>query len=375
MNATLPPDSPVILPFAPVAAAVPATLRRRRLTGLVLTAGVVLAAALGWLGWSARDTETTDSAFIDGHRVTVAAQVAGRVAGVLVDDNQRVEAGQLLLRLDPADFQVKLDQAEAAQAQAEAALAHARAQLPVTEAAARAARAQVEIAAANARKTAGDLRRYRQLSDDAVSRIALDAVVTQEAVAAAQLEAARQAAAGAEAQIGLAQTAVTTAAANLRAATALVAQARLALSYTEVRAPAAGYVTRKNVEPGNFIGPGQPVLNLVTADLFVTANFKETQLTHLRPGQPVTLTVDTYPGLELHGRVESRMAGTGSAFALLPPENATGNFVKVVQRVPVKITFDRDALYHLPPLALGMSVVATVDVAAPTAAHVVTLNR
>jgi len=354
------PDSPAAGPVDPPAP--PVHPRHRRLLATILALGGAAAAAACWLGWAPTATQSTDSAFVDGHRVAVAAQASGRVSAVLVHDNQHVAAGQVLLRIDPADYQVKLEQAEAAHAQAEGALAHARAQLPVIEAMARQAQAQVQVAEANARRTADDLHRYQQLSAEAVSRLTLEAAATQDAVSAAQVKAAREAAAGAAAQIALARTAIATAAASVRATAALVAQARLNLSYCELHAPVAGFVTRKGVEPGSYIQIGQPLLNLVTDDLFVTANFKETQLTHLHPGQPATITVDAYPGVTLTGRVDSRMAGTGSAFALLPPENATGNFVKVVQRVPVKIVFDRQDLNWLPRLALGMSVIATVDV-------------
>ncbi|HVU23429.1 MAG TPA: HlyD family secretion protein [Opitutus sp.] len=369
---TLSPTTPAARPVAPVAAA---PRHHSRMSAILLPAfTIAVAAGAAWYAWPAAGRETTDSAFIDGHRVALAAQVPGRVSAVLVDDNQHVTAGQVLLRIDPADFDAKLEQALAARDQAVDGRAHARAQLAVTEAIARQSHAQVAIAEANARKTADDFGRYRELSADALPRIALDASKTQAAIGAAQAEAAHEAAAAADAQIALAKTAIATAGAAVRAAEAQVAQVRLALSYTEVKAPVAGWVTRKNVEAGDFIQTGQPVLNLVTDDLFVTANFKETQLAHLRPGQVATFTVDTYPGVTFAGRVDSRMAGTGSAFALLPPENATGNFVKVVQRIPVKITFDRAELDHLPKLALGMSVVATVDVSS-TPATAVASNR
>jgi membrane fusion protein (multidrug efflux system) len=363
-------------PTAP-ASAVPQSPRRSGRVAAIITGALLVTAGLAWLGWSSRATESTDSAFVDGHRVVMAAQASGRVSDVLVDDNQHVTAGQVLLRIDPADYAVKLEQAQAARAQAEGALAHARAQLPVIESGARQAAAQVKIAAANARRTADDLHRYQGLSENAVSKLVLDAASTQVDVGEAQLDAARQAAAGAVAQIALARTAITTAEASVAAAAAQVAQARLNLSYCEIKAPVAGYVTRKTVEAGNIIQSGQPLLNLVTDDRFVTANFKETQLTHLLSGQPATITVDTFPGLTFKGRVESRMAGTGSAFALLPPENATGNFVKVVQRIPVKIVFDHADNARLPGSALGMSVIATVDVSAPptAATNSVTVNR
>lgn len=342
-----------------------------RRPALVIAGAVAFLVGLAtlWYFESSKGRESTDSAFVDGHRVALAAQVSGRVSDVLVDDNQLVKAGQVVLRIDPADFQVKLDQAEAAKAQAESGLAHARAQLPVIEATARQADAQVKVAEANAHKMTDDLHRYRQLSENAVSRLVLDAAATQETVGNAQVDAAREGAAAAKGQIALGETAIATAEANLRTATAQVAQARLALSYCELKAPVSGYVTRKGVERGNFIQMGQPLLNLVTEDLYVTANFKETQLTHLSPGQPVDITVDTFPGITFTGRVDSRMAGTGSAFALLPPENATGNFVKVVQRVPVKIVFDREETSRLPKLALGLSVIATVNVSGTNAPY------
>ncbi|MEO6994774.1 MAG: HlyD family secretion protein [Lacunisphaera sp.] len=333
----------------------------RRPALIILGAALVVGLAALWYFQSSSGRESTDSAFVDGHRVALAAQVSGRVSEVLVDDNQLVNAGEVVLRIDPADYQVKLDQAEAAKAQAESALAHARAQLPVIQAIARQAAVQVKVAEANAHKTADDLHRYRELSENAVSRLVLDAAATQETVSSAQVDAAREGAAAAAGQIALGETAITAAEATVRAASSQVAQAHLALSYCELKAPVTGYVTRKSVERGNFIQMGQPVLNLVTKDLYVIANFKETQLTHLSPGQPVDITVDTFPGLTFKGRVGSLMSGTGSAFALLPPENATGNFVKVVQRVPVKIVFDREELSHLPKLALGLSVIATVN--------------
>jgi membrane fusion protein (multidrug efflux system) len=312
------------------------------------------------LGWHNRAVETTDDAFVDGHIVSVAPQVAGRVQEVLVDDNQRVEANQILIRIDPADFQVKLDLAVAAQMQAEGQLSQARAQLPVVEAAAQQAAAQVKVARANAGKAAEDVQRYHRLNDEAVSKLVVTAAEAQEAVTVAQLDAATCTASGAKAQVEFARAAVTTGEANVAAAKAQVAQARLNLSYCDVKASAAGFVTRKTAERGNYIQVGQPVLNVVPEKVHVTANFKETQLTRMKPGQAVDIAVDTYPGVLFRGHVDSLMAGTGSAFALLPPENATGNYVKVVQRVPVKIVLDgEDTTHRLVP---GMSVTPSVKV-------------
>jgi membrane fusion protein (multidrug efflux system) len=338
------------------------SLGKRARALLSAAAGTLLVTAWGfWMaGWIKPGCEVTDDAYVDGHIVSVAPQVAGRVMEVLVDDNQRVEADQVLARIDPAEYQVKLDQALAAQALAEGQFNQATAQLPVTQAMAAQARAQVKVAEANAEKATGDLVRYRQLSGNAISKITLDSADTQHTATMAQVDAARQSAEAATAQIELSRAAIATAQANLKAAAAQVAQARLNLSYCEIRAALPGYVTRKGVERGNYISVGQPVMSLVPQRVYLTANFKETQLAHIRTGLPVTFTVDAYPGMIWHGHVDSVMNGTGSAFALLPPENATGNFVKVVQRVPVKILLDdenNDALHRLTP---GMSVVPEV---------------
>jgi len=297
--------------------------------------------------------ESTDDAFIDGHIVHVAPQVGGRVRRVFVTDNQPVRAGHLLVEIDPADFRVKLDQAIASWAAARGRLAQARAGLAVEAA------ADVVAARADADNAAADLARYRATTTGAVSRQAVDAASTTAARMGAQLVVAQKRTAAAGAQIELARSQVEAAEADVGAAGAAVEQARLQLSYTKIRAAEAGRVTTKNVEPGNYVQIGQELLALVSDDVWVTANFKETQLAHMRPGQPVVISVDAY-GHDFHGRVDSVQAGSGARFSLLPPENATGNYVKVVQRVPVKIVFDDPAEggFLLGP---GMSVVPEVE--------------
>jgi membrane fusion protein (multidrug efflux system) len=325
---------------------------------LVLTAMVGGAHYYAW----AVAHESTDDAFIDGHIVHAAPQVPGRVLRVLVDDNQRVKAGDLLVEIDPADFQVKVDRATAAAAEARGQLAQAHSQFSVAEAARAQAAADVIAARADANNAAADLSRYRELiSSGAVSKQAFDAARTTAERTSAALTVALKKEAAAAAQIESARSQIETAEAQVATADAALAQARLQLSYTEIRASEAGRVTTKNVEPGNYIQVGQELLALVSDKPWVTANFKETQLTHMRPNQPALIYIDAYPGHPLRGHVDSLQAGAAARFSLLPPENATGNYVKVVQRVPVKILFDEptDGAFLVAP---GMSVVPEVTV-------------
>jgi membrane fusion protein (multidrug efflux system) len=346
----------------PIVVAVPPT-HKRRVAVLALVI-IALAAGLGIglpLLVEAAHVEGTDDAFIDADVVRAAPQVAGRVFTVAVDDNQLVHKGQLLLQIDPRDFQVKVRDAAAGLAEAQGRLDQATAQLDVTSADADQADAQVEVAEANQVNAAEDLKRYTTLEARAISQQMKDAATASARGTAAALTAARRKAASARAQVGLARTQITTAAAAVDTARAQLDQANLDLSYTELRAAIDGRVTRKSVQPGNYLQVGQQVMALVPAEVYVTANFKETQLEQMRPDQPVDIHVDAYPHHDFHGRVDSLQAGTGAAFSLLPPENATGNFVKVVQRVPVKIRLDDkpDPEFLLAP---GMSVEPDVRV-------------
>jgi len=305
--------------------------------------------------------ESTDDAFIETHVSPVAPQVAGRVAQLLVADNQEVKPGEVLVQIDPSDFQTKLDQERAELAAAQSRLEQAKAQSSADEARVEAEKANVTAAAAQARQADADDRRYQAVGNFAVSASQLDLAGTQARSADALVAAARSKELAAEAQIALDQAAIQTAGAGIQQSQAAVHQAELNLSYTQVKAPVAGYVTHRTVETGAYVQTGQALMAIVPHDVWVVANFKETQLTHMRAGQPVTVTVDAYPQIKFAGHVDSVQSGTGPRFSLLPPENATGNYVKVVQRVPVKIVLDDQAAsqYVLGP---GMSVAPEVRV-------------
>ncbi len=275
----------------------------------------------------------TDNAQIEAHVNPVLTRVQGYVQEVLVQDNQRVAAGAVLVRIDERDLRSRVALAEAAVAQGRATLS--------------AARSSVEVARVARDRAHDDLVRYTPLR-------------RKGELSQQQYDAARSGAEAAEAQLQAARGQVDAAAAGVAQAQAQLDAAGLQLSYATITAPAAGVVSRKSVEKGQLVQPGQPLLALVESPGFwVVANFKETQLKRVRVGQEVTLEVDAYPGFELRGRIESIAAATGAKFALLPPDNATGNFTKIVQRVPVKI-----ALAGTPddehPLRAGMSVKAVV---------------
>lgn len=400
--------------------------------------------------------ESTDDAFIDGHITMISPRVAGHVAKVYVTDNQWVKKGDLLIDLDPGDFQARLDAARAALEAAQAAarsrdidvnltsitasagvdgarasvgaakatvgsaeaqvaasisrLEQARAQRAFSQAALDQAKAEVNSVHAKNRRDVMDLQRYQEMAKtNTVSKQQYDHAAAAERMSAADLEAARRKTQTQEALVQQAEASLKTAADNVNQTRAEVAvrqaqldqakarlasaksapeqveqsrsraqeakaeihkagadveQAKLNLSYTQIHAPADGFVTKKAVEPGMYVQVGQSVMMIVPPEVWVTANFKETQLTHMHSGQPVKIEVDTYPGVTFRGRVDSVQQGTGSRFSLLPPENATGNFVKVVQRVPVKIVFDPASQIEKYRLVPGMSVVPEVDISA-----------
>lgn len=304
---------------------------------------VVLLGALLWGGvrwWDhARTWVSTDNAFVAGHIHTVSSRIAGTVGEVLVVENQYVEAGAVLARLDRRDLEVQRERALAKVSQACAQAAQARAQVAREEALATKARLDFERAG-----------KLFQGNDGAISRQEFDAA-----------RAAFEAAAG-----GLNATGSAVAAADslVRAAEAELAEVELQLGYTELRAPAAGRVGRRNIEVGHRVQPGQSLLAIVQPEVWVTANFKETQLERLHANQPVVVRLDSFPGREFTGRVESLAPASGGQFALLPPDNATGNFTKVVQRVPVKIVLDRPGVEGLDGrIVPGLSAVVSVHVA------------
>ena len=395
---------------------------------LVLVAVVILGGAvLGLWYWRyAASHEWTDDAFIDGHIAQVSSRVPGRVVEVRFDDNQEVKKDDLLVVIDPRDFEVRvaqaraalesathqqktaeanvtlvrtvtaalMDQAKAGVEQSRAGLAMAKAGLQVARSTAERAKATAAAAEADAVRTAADLKRFKELSaENRISPQQMDGATALAQAAAAQFEAAKRAydaamagvmasdaqvtqtegklaeytarlaeANSAPDRIAVAEWQLRTATSEVGRLRAVLSQAELEHSYTEVLAPETGRMARKTVEVGDFLQPGQGMASLVQPDLWVTANFKETAVGRLRVGQTVALSVDAYPGKVFTGRVASIQPGSGSVFSLLPPENATGNYVKIVQRVPVKIVFDepQDAAYVLAP---GMSVVPVVEIA------------
>jgi membrane fusion protein, multidrug efflux system len=306
--------------------------------------------------------QETDDAYVDAHVVSIIPKVPAYVQKLYVDDNSPVTAGQLLVELDPRDYAVALAQAQANLASAQSKLQEARDQIPVADARVAQERAELNVAEANAKLAQSNLRRLQSVSDvravssERVDEGAAAAQSTQATVTAGQVRVT-----AAEASAKLTRTQALTAEAAVAQAQAALDQAQLNLSYTKIYASEAGSVARKSVEPGNFVQPGQLLLSVVPERLYVIANYKETQLTHVRPGQEVSVRVDAFPDLRLRAHVDSIQRGTGSRFALLPPENATGNFVKVVQRVPVKIVFDdsADALRWISP---GMSVETRISI-------------
>ena len=396
--------------------------RVRILAGVVIIAIVAIG---GWL-LATSGRESTDDAQIDAHVTPVASRVGGTVKAVAVGENQEVEAGAVLVEIDRRDFELDLERRRAELADAEAAAMAARVGVPITSTTATsqvssarggveqadvtireaeqsidAAKARLTTAQARLReaqtaanRTARDVERFKPLlAKDEIPQQQFDAAAAAADQASAALDSARAqvveaelAVRGAEnrltqarvgrqtaaAQLSTAQTApdqitaskarADAAAARVRQAQAIVQQAELNLEYATVKAAAKGVVSKKSVEPGQIVQPGQPLMALIPLDhVWITANFKETQLEHMRVGQRVVVEVDAYGGREFTGRVESLAPATGARFSLLPPDNATGNYVKIVQRVSVRITLDagQDPEHLLRP---GMSVVPTVHI-------------
>lgn len=339
--------------------------RKRRLSPRTLLIGLValavLAAAIVYYLVFVAPYESTDDAFVDGYVSLVSSRVPGQVSRLLVRDNQEVREGDVLVELDPRDYQAILTQARAELEAARSQEAQSRAQLEVSQARVAEAQATETAAEADALRAGNDLKRYQTVEQRAVSKTAFDQVNAQARATSAQLRAARSQLMAARAGVTLSQAAIESAAAAVNVAAARVRQAELNLTYTTIVAPVDARVTARSVAPGNFVQPGQGLLALVPRYVWVTANFKETQLTYMRPGQPVQMRLDAYADHPLKGHIDSLQAGTGARFSLLPPENAVGNYVKVVQRVPVKIVFDGPLPKGL-DIAPGMSVVPTVRV-------------
>ena len=331
-------------------------LYRRPLVVLVVIVAVIAAIVVATLFFvRSREREVTDDAFVDGQASQIAAQAAGRVTRLLVTDNQQVRRGELLLEIDSSDLQAKVDQAQAGVLTAESRRDQAAAQVAGQKANAVQAAAGARQAEAESTNAQQELARFKGVDPDAVSRQQYDQAVAQARAARAKLDAAQGAERAAQAQVKAAEAQVRVAEAQIATARADLEAARLQLGYTHVVAPIDGRVTRRAVEVGNVIPVGQPLLALVGDQLWITANYKETQLAKMRAGQAVAIRVDAFPDLKFAGKVDSIQRATGSYFSLLPAENATGNYVKVTQRVPVKITFDHPEDLRRFAIGPGMS--------------------
>ncbi len=320
-----------------------------------LAVAAVLAAVAYWF-LELRGRESTDDAFVEGHLVFLSPRVAGQVSEVLVDENTHVRAGQVLVRLDPADFEVRV-------ARARADLEAAKNRMAQSRAAAEAASAQAHVAAVRVRHTEQELARANGLYERKVaSGTQLDSATAERDAALAELRAAQQR--------EVAERAAIANEAPVLQADAALHEAELALAHATITAPFDGDIGRKSVEIGANVSPGQPLLALAASSgNWVSANFKETQVGRMRVGDPVEIYVDAYPDKAWHGRVESISPATGAKYALLPPDNATGNFTKVVQRIPVRISLDANLsgppdVAAAPPdtLSVGLSVSVSVRV-------------
>lgn len=343
--------------------------RRSKKPLIILIVVVVVLAIVAAVWWFlTRNDISTDDAYTEGDAVTIAPKVSGYVTELRVGDNTRVHRGDLMLRIDPRDYIAARDQAQAQLALANAQLHQAQTQLALAEvqypAQLSQAQAQEQAAQAALANARASYQRQRSVDPRATSQQNVDTATAQLRTASADLARAQaevKAASVVQQQVAQARALVESRQAQVRAAQAQLEQAALNLSYTEVRAPVDGWVTRRNVQDGKLVQAGMSLFALVPSTVWVTANYKETQLERMRPGDPVDIDVDAYPQLKLRGHVDSVQLGSGSRFSAFPAENATGNFVKIVQRVPVKIVID-DGLDPALPLPLGLSVTPTVHV-------------
>ena len=345
---------------------------RQKRRPLVLTIGVIvvlLIATGGIFYWfETRNLESTDDAYTDGRAVNIAAQVSGTVLSLDVNDNQFVKKDDLLIHIDPRQYVNDRDQAEGqlatAKAQYEGQQLGAEIARKNFPAQLEQAQAQLATAKANLAKAQADYDRQQSLPKPATSQQDVDAATAALRQAQAQVmlaDAQVSQNSPVPQRIGQTDTEVGQLKGQVEQAQGRLDQANLNLSWTMVRAPQDGWITKRNVEVGNYVTAGQQLFSIVAPEVWITANFKESQLADMRKGQPVRIKVDAYPALDLRGHVDSIQLGSGSKFTAFPPENATGNFVKVVQRVPVKIVIDSGLDPNI-PLPLGISVEPTVTV-------------
>src|SRR6266403_1187729 len=345
----------------------PAVIRKFNFRkALMAGAAVAVLASAAWYGWDywtvGQYLVSTDDAYVKADNTTVAPKISGYLHEVLVGDNERVKAGQVLARIDQRDFRVALDQAKADVAAAHAAIASKQAQLGVQQAVIDAAKATVDVDKATVTFAAQENKRYTDLAATGFGSVQ-NAQQAQSRNAGAQAAIARDTAnlASAVKQVDLLKAEIVQANAALARAQALRSQAELNLEYTSIVAPIDGIVGNRSLRIGQFVQAGTQLMSVVpVAGAYVVANFKETQLTDVRAGQAVDIAVDMFPGQVVHGRVDSIAPASGQEFALLPPDNATGNFTKVVQRIPVKIALDHN---NAPSVELrpGMSVIPTIE--------------
>ncbi|MGX4774096.1 HlyD family secretion protein [Bradyrhizobium guangdongense] len=343
---------------------------RRAAIGLALALGIAVTGDYGYdYLKTGRYLESTDDAYVKADSTIIAPKVSGTIAKVLVGDNEKVRAGQVLARIDDRDFRAALDQARADVAAAEASVRNLDAQLELQQPVIEQSTADVAAADANLKFAQEERARYDDLMKSGSGTIQR-AQQTDAALRAsnAQLQHAKSGLVAAQRKVDVLTTQRAQAAAQLDRARAVADQAELNLSYTEITAPVGGTVGARSLRVGQYVQAGTQLMAVVPLDaVYVVANFKETQLTHVRPGQPVELHVDSFRNQTLHGHVDSLSPASGLEFALLPPDNATGNFTKIVQRVPVKIVLDDHSLTGL--LRPGMSAVPTVDTKATVLAE------
>jgi membrane fusion protein (multidrug efflux system) len=349
------------------AARIPAPARKLNFRKLLMAgAAVAVVAGAAWYGWDywtvGQYLVSTDDAYVKADNTTIAPKVSGYLREVLVGDNERVKAGQVLARIDERDFKVALDQAKADVAAARAAIASKQAQLDVQQATIDAAKATIDVDQATATFAGQENKRYSDLAATGYGSVQ-NAQQARSRIAGAQAAIQRDTAnlASALKQVDLLKAEILQAGAALARAEAVQSQAQLNLDYTSIIAPIDGVVGNRTLRTGQYVQAGTQLMSVVpVAGAYVVANFKETQLTDVRKGQAVDIAVDMFPGQIVHGHVDSIAPASGQEFALLPPDNATGNFTKVVQRIPVKIELKRDTISTI-ELRPGMSVIPTIE--------------
>jgi len=350
--------------------------RRRKISIILFVALVLIGAATVYFYLRYKATHiSTDDAFVEGHIYTIAAKISGTVKKINVEDNQLVKKGDILVEVDPADYEVKvketlstMNKEKAKLLEIEAKIEASRQKLSELNAAMRTAKANLELQEANLKLAEIDFRRATKLYEkEAIPKERYDNMKTGYEVAFSSVKASAEKLKQSEMAVETQKALIKQAEASRPSQVSVIKEkeakleaAELNYGYTKLLAPSDGYVTKKSVETGNQIQAGQPLMALVPLDdIWVVANYKETQLEKVKPGQTVKIKVDTFAGKTFNGKIDSIMAGSGAVFSLFPPENATGNYVKVVQRIPVKIVLDRNTdPQHV--LRIGMSVVPTI---------------